>query len=65
MISDPHESSVTRLIDEHAKCVARIAELEKALRDLLEHDDERFKFEGEPSKIEVRCRRVLNDRGRR
>ena len=37
----------------------RIAELETALRELLKHDDERFGFEGEPSKVEARCRAVL------
>lgn len=40
----------------------RIAELESALRALLDHDDERFGWEGEPSKVEQRCRDVL-DRG--
>lgn len=40
----------------------RIAELEAALKALLDWDDERFGWEGEPSDVEKRCRRVLRDK---
>lgn len=35
--SDAIQTSTTRLIDEHARCVGRIAELEAALDDFLMH----------------------------
>jgi hypothetical protein len=37
----------------------RIADLEAALRELLDHDDGRFGYEGEPSEVEKRCRKIL------
>ena len=47
--SDSYQTPITRLIDEHKRCLARIAELEAALREVepvltafamcSEHDD--------------------------
>lgn len=48
------------MTDTEKRLTRRIAELESALRALLRHDDERFGFEGEPSPVEERCRRVLD-----
>ncbi len=48
------------LQDEVMAMGKRIAELEGALRELLDHDDARFGFEGEPSEVEKRCRAVLD-----
>lgn len=38
----------------------RIEELEAALRELLDHDDGRFGYEGEKSEVEKRCRKILD-----
>ncbi len=40
----------------------RIAELEAALRDLLERVDSYFCWEGEPNEVEERCRAVLENK---
>ena len=44
------------------RAAERTAELEAALKALLDFDDERFGLEGEPSDVEKRCRDLLDKR---